>query len=81
MYVAFKVQTNFADITIQNRALKIWINLSKGELNDPHGLARDVSTIGHHGNGDYQVQISNDDDLEYVLSLIKQAYKKQILKI
>jgi predicted transport protein len=77
VYIAFKVQTNFADITIQNKALKIFINLRKGELTDPQGLARDISETGHHGNGDYQVQISNDDDLEYVLSLIKQAYKKQ----
>ena len=53
------------------------INLRKGELNDPQGLARDISVTGHHGNGDYQIQISTDDDLEYVLSLIKQAYKKQ----
>lgn len=81
VYIAFKVQTNFADITIQNRALKIFINLRKGELSDPQGFARDISATGHQGNGDYQVQISNDDDLEYVLSLIKQAYKKQTLKI
>jgi predicted transport protein len=77
IYIAFKVQSNFTDITIQNKALKIFINLRKGELNDPQELARDISTTGHHGNGDYQVQISTDDDLEYVLSLIKQAYKKQ----
>ncbi|MCL2675962.1 MAG: DUF5655 domain-containing protein, partial [Firmicutes bacterium] len=77
VYIAFKVQTNIADITVQNKALKIFINMRKGELSDPQGLARDISAIGHHGNGDYQVQISTDDDLEYVLSLIKQAYKKQ----
>jgi predicted transport protein len=77
VYIAFKVQSNFTDITIQHKSLKIFINVRKGELVDPQGFARDITQTGHHGNGDYQVQISNDDDLEYVLSLIKQAYKKQ----
>ena len=34
---------------------------------------RDISEIGHWGNGDYQVQVSNDENLEYIMSLIKQA--------
>jgi len=76
-YIAFKAQSNFTDITIQNRALKIFINLRKGELIDSQNMTRDISNIGHHGNGDYQLQMSSDDDFEYVLSLIKQAYKKQ----
>jgi predicted transport protein len=79
VYIAFKLQTNFTDIMVQNKSLKIAINLRIGELNDPQGIAKDMVTVptGHHGNGDYQVEIKNDDDLEYVLSLIKQAYKKQ----
>ena len=35
-------------------------------------ISRDVSNIGHNGNGDYEIQISSDDNLEYILSLIKQ---------
>ena len=34
---------------------------------------RDVSNIGHWGNGDYELVIKNTDDLEYIMSLIKQA--------
>lgn len=36
---------------------------------------RDISSVGHWGNGDYQVIVKNDDDLEYIMSLIKQAIK------
>jgi predicted transport protein len=36
---------------------------------------RDISNIGHWGNGDYQTLVNNDDDLEYIMSLIKQAIK------
>ena len=47
-----------------------------GELDDPKSLMRDVSTTGHWGNGDYELQINSDDDLEYILSLVKQSIKK-----
>ena len=76
LYLAFVAGTNIADIHIQKKSIKIWINLRKGELDDPKKLAKDVSSIGHWGNGDYELQISSDDDLEYIMSLIKQSLKK-----
>ena len=63
------------DIHLQKKALKIWLNTSFGSLDDSRLIARNVSNIGHWGNGDYEIQISNDDDLEYIFSLIKQLYK------
>ena len=78
-YVGFLSKTNFVDIHIQKKALKIWLNLRKGELDDPKGLFRDVSNIGHWGNGDYELQVSDDRDIDYVISLAKQAYKKNSL--
>jgi predicted transport protein len=50
--------------------------MSKGELDDSKHIARDVSSTGHWGNGDYEIQMTNDDNLEYILSLIKQSIKK-----
>ena len=58
---------------IQKKSLKIFINAKIGTLDDPKGLVKDVSNIGHRGNGDYQIQIENDKDLEYIMSLIKQV--------
>lgn len=75
-YIAFISGSNIADIHVQKKALKIWINLFKGELDDPKELARDVSNIGHWGNGDYELQIQNDENIDYIMSLIKQSYKK-----
>lgn len=75
-YIAFVAGRNVVDILPQKKTLKIWINLTKGELEDPKGIMRDVSTTGHWGNGDYEIQITNDDDLEYILSLIKQSIRK-----
>jgi predicted transport protein len=74
-YIAFKKGSNISDIEIQKKALKIFINAKLGSLDDPKGLAKDVSNIGHRGNGDFQIQIETDKDLEYIMSLIKQAIK------
>ena len=72
-YIAFKKGSNISDIEIQKKSLKIFINAKIGTLDDPKGIAKDVSNIGHRGNGDFQIQIENDNDLEYIMSLIKQV--------
>lgn len=72
-YIAFKKGSNISDVEIQKKSLKVFINAKIGTLDDPKGLAKDVSNIGHRGNGDYQIQIKNDSNLEYIMSLIKQV--------
>jgi predicted transport protein len=74
-YIAFKKGSNISDIEMQKKGLKIFLNAKIGALDDPKGLAKDVSKIGHRGNGDYQIQMENDKDLEYIMSLIKQVIK------
>lgn len=63
----------FSDIVILKSGLKIFINLKKDTLDDPKKLMRDVSSIGHWGNGDYEVIVNDTKNLEYLMSLIKQA--------
>lgn len=75
-YIAFVAGRNVIDILPQKKALKMWINMSKGELDDTKGITRDVSTTGHWGNGDFEIQIRDDENLEYILSLVKQSIKK-----
>ena len=61
------------DISILKKSLKLWINLKKGELKDSKNIARDVSEIGHWGNGDYEITIENNKNIKFIMSLIKQA--------
>ena len=75
-YIAFVGVKNIIDVQVQKKALKIWITLPIGSLDDPKKIARDMSNIGHLGNGDYEIQIGFDNDFEYVLSLIKQSVRK-----
>jgi len=75
-YIAFQSNRNVVDIVIQKRVIKLWINLKKGTLDDPKELMRDVSNIGHWGNGEYEASITFDTDIDYLLSLIRQSYIK-----
>lgn len=61
------------DIVPFKNQLKLWINLKKGDLDDYRQIARDVSSIGHWGKGDYEIAVTNTSDLEYIMSLVKQA--------
>src|SRR4030065_813209 len=74
-YIAFKGKSNITDVQTQKSQLKIFLNLSKGKLNDIQGIARDVSKVGHWGNGDYQIIIKHDSNLDYIIGLVKQSHK------
>ena len=77
LYIAFtKDQRNIADIHLLKKGLKLWINLKSDELNDPAGVARNVENIGHWGNGDYEIQITEEENIEYIMTLVKQSYEK-----
>ena len=74
LYIAFRKGKNITDVHIQQKGLKIWINLHAGDLDDPKKLANDVSRKGHWGNGDYELTVNDTKNLEYTMSLIKQAF-------
>jgi Uncharacterized conserved protein len=76
-YIAYKTSTNFTDIVVKQYGLKIFLNVKSGQLNDPQNLARDLTKpkmIGHWGNGDYEVKLEKESELEAVFALIKQSY-------
>ncbi len=76
-YIAYKLTTNFVDIVIQKNAIKAFLNVPSGKLNDSFGIARDLTKpkpIGHWGNGDYEVLVKNKEELLKLFELIKQSY-------
>lgn len=76
LYIGFKKQKrNIVYIEIQKKVLRITLNAKIGQLDDSKGICRDVSNIGHWGVGDYQIDVSDNENLEYILSLIKQLVK------
>lgn len=73
VYIAFKGRRNIVDIEFFKRNLVLYINMKKGSLSDPSAITSDISTSGHHGNGDYKVEIDNINDIDNVIPLIKQS--------
>lgn len=76
VYIAFKGKTNIIDIQFHSNYLTLWINIKKGELKDANNFMEDCSTVGHHGNGDYKCNLKNDENIDYLMSLIKQSWNK-----
>jgi len=75
--VGFKVNNNiFCDIVLQGKGIKIYVNLKSGDLQDQKKVARDVSNVGHWGNGSYEIKVNDLDDIDYIISLLKQSFRK-----
>jgi uncharacterized protein with ParB-like and HNH nuclease domain/predicted transport protein len=78
LYVAYKAETNFVDVVPQQKRLRLSLNMGFSEINDPKGLCKDVSGVGRWGNGDVEVALSSEDDLPYIMGLIRQSFEKQM---
>lgn len=76
LYIAYKNTTNFVDIVPQKNRLRLSLNMQFDEVNDPKGICKDVTNKGRWGNGDVEVGISNFEEVDYVMFLIKQAFDK-----
>ena len=75
--IGFRQNKIFTDIIIYDKGLGVVLNLKKGELRDDLNKTEDLSNKGHWGNGEYRIWINSDEELDYTLSLIKQAFNKQ----
>lgn len=75
VYIAFKGNRNIVDMDFSRNRIRVTINMKKGTLEDPTNIAEDITEIGHWGNGDYRVDIYNEDDIDKVMPLIKQSLK------
>lgn len=74
-YIAYKTTTNFVDVVLQRKQLRLSLNMRFFEINDPRGLCRDVTNVGRWGNGDVEVGLSPTEDLDYIVYLIQQSYE------
>ena len=77
LYVAYKLDTNFVDIVIQKRRLRLSLNMKFAEIYDPKDLCHDVTNLGRWGNGDVELFFEHTSELEDIMYLVSQSYKKQ----
>jgi len=81
LYIAYKTTTNFVDIEPQMKKLLITLNMKFDEINDPVGLCRDVTHIGHFGNGDIEIAIYSLDQIEDVMDLVRQSFERHLEEV
>ncbi|EQD91193.1 hypothetical protein L934_06915 [Helicobacter pylori PZ5080] len=77
-YIAYKFKTNFVDIVVQTKDLKLYLNMKFHELQDEKNLASDMTDKHHNGNGDIEIKLETKESIPYCLGLIKQALEKQM---
>ena len=78
MYVSYKHGKNFTEVRLQAKGLKIWLDISLSDLDDPHQLGRDVAELGHYGTGQVEVKLDDSSNLDSVMHLIEQAYQQTL---
>lgn len=75
-YISFKFkESDIFDVALLQSKILVWLNVRKGKLDDPDNITRDVSSVGHWGNGDYEMPLRQTDDISKLLALIKQVYE------
>lgn len=78
LYIAYKAETNFADIVPRATGLSIYLNIPIQDIDDPKSIAVDKSNVGTYGNGDTLVTIYRLDEIPYATGLIRQALEAQL---
>jgi len=78
LYIAFKSQTNFVDIVPQKKRLRLSLNIKFDKIKDEKGIGKDVTNMGRWGDGDVEVGFNNFNDIDYLMTLIEQAFEEQV---
>ena len=78
LYVAYKAETNFVDVVPQAKRLILSINLNFHEIHDPRKVAKDVTNQGRWGNGNVEVPLASEENIPYIMGLVRQAFEKQM---
>ncbi len=72
VYIGFnRGRKSVVSIKLQRKSLILWINTNPNELDDPKKIIKDVTKIGHHGNGNSQINISSSENIGYIEDLLK----------
>jgi predicted transport protein len=73
-YVAYKVSQNFVCVEAKKGKIILFLKINPKEIQIPKN-GRDVTNVGHYGTGDFEITITNSDDLEKSKEYIKNAYE------
>jgi predicted transport protein len=73
-YIAYKVSQNFVCVETKKTKIVLFLKLNPKEVKIPAN-GRDVSNIGHYGTGDFEISITNSEQMEKSKEFIKSAFE------
>lgn len=77
-YIAYALERNFCELVIQANAIKVYLDIQKEALNDPRNIAEDCTKVGHWATGTSRLELRQENETPYLLSLIKQSYEAKL---
>ena len=77
LYVAFRKIRNFATVSVQKKNLQVYVHIDPASITLEDGFTRDVSSIGHWGTGDLEINIQNMDDLKKAEPFLLQGHEQR----
>ncbi len=78
IYIIYELNSNFASIVLQEKGLKVHVNIDKAEVNDPKHKLEDVSEKGHWGTGNLRMRVDDFENIDYCMDIIKQSYESKL---
>ena len=63
------------EVQPQENALRVTLNAEFSEIDDPQRLATDITGVEKVTNGNVEVRLASQDQLEDVLELVEQSFE------
>lgn len=76
--LTYKLETNFVDIVVMKSKLCLTLNMKFNQILDPNNICKDVSNKGRWGNGDVEITLKKEEDINKVLEIIEQSLDLQM---
>ncbi len=73
-YIAFKVSQNFVCMEIHKSKILLYLKINPRNITDYPKNCRDVAEIGHYGTGDFEVTVTNEEELSIAKEYITMAF-------
>ena len=67
----------FCCVHVLHGGLRVWLKLKHASIANPPAFARDVSSVGHWGTGDLQLNIGSLSQVEEAAALIRKSFESQ----
>ena len=77
-YVAFKLESNFVDVSARSGWLKLYFQISPNELVDERGLVNEVQNVGRNSTGQVSMDLRSFDDVAYAVGIARQSLELQL---